>query len=292
MIELGASIALIIMTLIGYFTNWFNFKELLDVSYESLLVFIIFGRCFMTISYMQTVAEKKRISFESIIFIVSTLCFGTLYLKHTNIFPFLDNIYPQIIIFIICFIIFLLVKIYVIKNNTYGLRYLIWQIIDIVLLSACFFINLYINPKNLTFSNGIFAILMMLALGAVNEHIIRKLLYWTILNDFKAEINLMIAYGNISKITYPPEKNLETDPIYSKCVFILKNSTFRINEVHILSEIVRKSLLKYGYTFSKAQKISSEFLMVLNNNLMRRKYDNTYIPSILLNFIYNINRKK
>lgn len=288
MIEFTSAIALIFMTFIGRFSNIFNFKELFDVSYETLLLFTVFGRCFMSISTMQTIAEKKRILFESFLFMISTICLSILYLYHTRYF--LNNDVPKIVISSLCFFIFLIVKIYVLKHNTYGSKYLMWQIIDIFLLAICSSLSFTISESNLTFKNGMLAIITMLILGIVNEHVLKKLNYWTALKDFKSEIKLLILNKKIAKITYPPDKNLDKDPIYSKCVIILQDSTIRVLDAHYLSKIVLKYLLRDGYSFKEAHQLSSKFLMVLNNNLMRRKWDSSIIPSRILNFIYNKRR--
>jgi hypothetical protein len=291
MIEFVSAMALIAMTCLGYFSNIFDFNELFNVSFETLLLFNIFGRCFMTISFRQTIEGKKRIIYESIIFIISTICLSILYLYHAN-YLLVNSTLLMAFIMIVCFLIFLSVKIYIIKYNIYGKRYLFWQILDIILLGCCTFLSLYINNYNLNFKLGILAISFMTILGIINEHITRKLDYWVALNGFKTEIELLVLNREINRITYPPEKNLKEDKIFSKCVTILDLSTIRVIETHSLVKIVSKILLKYGYSFKEAHRVSSGFLMVLNNNLMRRNLDGSIIPSRILNLYYNFKNKK
>ena len=58
----------------------------------------IFGRCFITIVNIQTLSDKKRLLFESIIFIFSTICLVMLYLYHIDCIYF-NTFYTQIFVF-------------------------------------------------------------------------------------------------------------------------------------------------------------------------------------------------
>lgn len=290
MIEFSSAIALFLITCLGFFTNLFDFKELFNTSYEALLLFTIFGRCFITIVNIQTVSDKKRLLFESIIFVFSTICLITLYLYHIDCIYF-NTFYIQIFVFGACFIIFSTIKYYIIKHNIYGKKYLFLQILDIFIVLLCFICNFYINQNNISFKNIIFALFLVGILGALNKHIINKLEYWIALKGFIAEIKILTLNGNINRITYPPDKDINTDIIYSRCRIILEKCNIRVLETWKLEHIVYKTLISNGYSFKQAHKISSDFLGILSNNLMRRDLDAALIPTTFLNFIYNFKRK-
>ena len=126
--------------------------------------------------------------------------------------------------------------------------------------------------------------------AAINEHIVGKLRYWTYLRLFKESVLQLILSKREKKLTYPPEKDLIKDPIFSKCAIILNDSSIRVLDCYMLARIVRKILIENGFSFREAHYISSKFLGVLSNNLMRRSLDNKLLRSKIINFIYNKKR--
>jgi hypothetical protein len=296
MIEMISAIALMLMTAVGYFFDCFNFKEMFEVSYNSILILIIFGRSFLTIAHNNMITEGKRIFIESTLFIFASFCLINLYLFNTNIIFFNNKYIIQILISIICGIIFSCIKIYVLKNNVYGKKYLSWQLLDIVFVITASILSFYINEESNT--RIIFlTILNIFLLGCINEHILKKLEYWIALNDFKSEIDFLILKNKIEKITYPPienlKKDLEVDPVFSKCMILLRDTTLtRQYEYNKLIKIVKNKMIKSGKSVKDAHLISSRFGVVLDNTLMRRYLDkNMVIPAKFLNLFYRFFRK-
>jgi len=289
MIETISLFGLLLISFIGYIFDFFDFKEIYCSAYSTLLLFMVFGRCFMTISDNQMIAEKKKLKIEAFFFFLATACLIFLYLYYTKAFSEYNKIFI-IIIYIISVFVFIAVKSYILYNNHYGKKYAFWQILDIILIFFCIRCNLILKTQELTYGIIIEIFFLMSSVAIINEHILRKLRYWTYLKLFKESVLQLILSKREDKLTYPPEKDLIKDPIFSKCAIILNDSTIRIVDCYMLTRIVRKLLIVNGFSFIEAHLISSKFLGVLYNNLMRRNLDNKLLPSNIINFIYEKRR--
>ena len=289
MIETISLFGLLLISFIGYIFNFFDFKEIYCSAYGALLLFMVFGRCFMTISDNQMIAEKKKLKIEAFFFFLATTCLIFLYLYYTKAFSEYNKIFI-IIIYIINVFVFIAVKSYILYNNNYGKKYAFWQILDIILIFFCARCNLILKTQELTYSIIIEIFFLMSSIAVINEHILRKLRYWTYLKLFKQSVLQLILSKREDKLIYPPEKDLIKDPIFSKCAIILNDSTIRVFDCYMLTRVVRKLLIDNGFSFEEAHLISSKFLGILSNNLMRRSLDNKLLPSNIINFIYEKKR--
>lgn len=289
MIETVSLFGLLLISFIGYIFNFFDFKEIYCSAYGALLLFMVFGRCFMTISANQMITEKKRLKIEVFFFFLATTCLIFLYLYYTKIFSEYNKMFITIIR-IICIIVFTAVKSYILYNNHYGKKYAFWQILDIILIFFCVRCNLILKTQELTYGITIEIFFLMFSVAIINEHILKKLRYWTYLKLFKESVLQLILSKRENKLIYPPEKDLIKDPIFSKCAIILNDSTIRMLDCYMLTRVVRKLLIENGFSFEEAHLISSKFLGILSNNLMRRNLDNKLLPSNIINFIYEKKR--
>lgn len=289
MIEIISLSGLLLSSFMGYIFNFFDFKEIYCSAYGALLLFMIFGRCFITISSNQMIPEKKRLKIEIFFFFLATTCLILLCLYNTKVFSEYNKIFI-ITIYAISLFVFISVKSHTLYKNHYGKKYVFWQMFDIVLIFFCTKCNLILKTKELTYSIAIEIIFLILLDAAINEHIVGKLRYWTYLRLFKESVLQLILSKREKKLTYPPEKDLIKDPIFSKCAIILNDSSIRVLDCYMLARIVRKILIENGFSFREAHYISSKFLGVLSNNLMRRSLDNKLLPSKIINFIYNKKR--
>ena len=290
MIEIISLSGLLLSSFMGYIFNFFDFKEIYCSAYGALLLFMVFGRCFITISSNQMIPEKKRLKIEIFFFFLATTCLILLCLYNTKIFSEYNKIFI-IIVYAISLFVFISVKSHILYKNHYGKKYVFWQIFDIVLIFFCIKYNLILKTKELTYSIAIEIIFLILLDAAINEHIVGKLRYWTYLRLFKESVLQLILSKREKKLTYPPEKDLIKDPIFSKCAIILNDSNIRVLDCYMLARIVRKLLIENGFSFREAHYISSKFLGTLSNNLMRRNLDNKLLPSKIINFIYDKKRK-
>lgn len=289
MIETISLFGLLLISFIGYVFNFFDFKEIYCSAYGALLLFMVFGRCFMTISANQMITEKKRLKIEVFFFFLATTCLIFLYLYYTKVFSEYNKMFITIIR-IICIIVFTAVKSYILYNNHYGKKYAFWQILDIILIFFCVRCNLILKTQELTYGIIIEIFFLMFSVAIINEHILKKLRYWTYLKLFKESVLQLILSKRENKLIYPPEKDLIKDPIFSKCAIILNDSTIRMLDCYMLTRVVRKLLIENGFSFEEAHLISSKFLGILSNNLMRRNLDNKLLPSNIINFIYEKKR--
>ena len=244
----------------------------------------------MTISANQMIAEKNRLKIEVSLFFLATICLIFLCLYNEEVFNEYNKIF-LIIIHTISLFVFISVKSHILYRNDYGKRYAFWQILEIVLIFFCFRCNLILKVKELTNGMIIEIFLLMLLLAIVNEYILGKLRYWTYLKLFRESVLQLILSKREKRLTYPPEKDLIKDPIFSKCAIILNDSNIRVLDCYMLARIVRKLLIENGFSFREAHYISSKFLGTLSNNLMRRSLDNNLLPSKIINFIYDKKRK-
>ena len=93
MIETISLFGLLLISFIGYTFDFFDFKELYCSAYGALLLFMIFGRCFMTISANQMIAEKNRLKIEVSLFFLATICLIFLCLYNEEVFNEYNKIF-------------------------------------------------------------------------------------------------------------------------------------------------------------------------------------------------------
>jgi len=307
MIELITILSIIALSIIGYVCSFFDFYQMFNASYSTLVVFTIFARGFLAITENRLLNSKKRTLMEALLFVLVIECLLSLYFYY---FTVAEYRIIKHIVFTLCLTCLVLLKIYQFtgrycpyllfqkKDNyqfsrvKYGPKYKFWQTIDLLLMLFAVVCSYYIDFRETNLYVSLLISLPIICIGLVNLHIRRAKAYWIALEEFKDQIKLLILKNEIDQIAYPPIKDLKDDYVFSRCVVILNKSTFRILEVRKLTFIVQKILLKEGYIFEKAHEIASGFLGVLNNNLMRRKYDDKFIPSFIINSLYKIKRKK
>jgi len=283
MIEVFSFFGLIISFLLSM-TNLVC-SNFLTSAINAILIFIVFARCLITIAYDLSIPDTSRIMQESLILFFATICQIMLFSYYKlNILTLL------IIVYTVCFIMFLSIKVFLFKKNIYGEKYIFWQIVDIFLTLTYIASSILLNYKY-SFILIIFIFVNGICLMCVNRYILNKTEYWISLNSFKEIIKTLIIENKVKSLTYPPERNLEKDLIFSKCVVILKYSTFRIIGCYYLQSVVKEILIKNNFSKKEAQLISSKFLGILTNNLMRRKLDASLLPSKIINKFYNLERK-
>ena len=117
MIETISLFGLLLISFIGYIFDFFDFKEIYCSAYSTLLLFMVFGRCFMTISDNQMIAEKKKLKIEAFFFFLATTCLILLYLYYTKAFSEYNKIFIIIIYIIILWFPLGLIAIPLIDNH-------------------------------------------------------------------------------------------------------------------------------------------------------------------------------
>jgi hypothetical protein len=286
MIEFLSFFGLLAISLIGYCFEFLNLEKTFCIAFNSVLFFMIFGRCLITIAYNRLIREKKRMIIESILFALTTACLIILYIYYN-----INNaIVFKIIINALCFFTFCSIKYYVLAKNSYGKKYTFWQIVDFILVLVAFGVNWTLNENTLSIDYIFFIMALMIAIAIINEHILHTLIYWTYINLFKESVKKLVITGNEIRLVHPPVKNLDKDVVYLQCKIILNNCLFRITECYHLQQIVKEILMENGFSEAKAHSFSSEFLGILTYNLMRRRLDNWLLPMAFLDKIYYFKR--
>jgi len=289
MVEVFSLIGLLSILILGKITCFVN-TELVNSSFAALLIFIIFSRCFVTINSISKWTKNCRLTIEIKLMLLVSVCLELLFLHFNGCF--INDKILIVIINIFCLVIFIGVKVYSLKHNFYGRNYIIWHIIDSLLIVAAAILNFYLSIKN--FSKGIIVFLFVniVLLALVNKHINHNLNYWLNLELFKINVRKLILTGEEIKLIEPPEKNLERDFIFSKCVYILDDAFIRVFATYKLFNIVKKELIFTGKDKKYAHLLASRFLGILSNNLMKRKFDNIPLPYFLIKYYYKIERLK
>lgn len=287
MIETFACFGLLTIYLLGTFTSLFNnYYELFNAAYAASLMFIIFGRFFVVVAEDRSVKENKRILFEGHIYIACVILMVLGYLYFSNIWEFFigEAKFLRLSIFLLEIASVVSVKIHQLRSwKSYGKHYVICHIIDVIIVTAMMMLDFFIDKKIIILYNWIIPLcfILIILIAIVNKYILRKLEYWVHLKAFEERVRLMVRNGQLQDMIIPPSRNLQTDLVYNHCIYILDKSTFRILECHKLSADVKRILLEEKIDYKSAQLVSSQFLANLNNNLMRRKYDNSVLPTII-----------
>ena len=285
MVELISLGCLILISIIGGFDNY----QLFNISHNSILIFMLYARLFVTVASDRSVKEKTRIFIESVLYLICTSYFIFAF----NFFKCpINQQLLQIFSYCLALVCIATSKIYLFKTNIYGNMYVFWQIVDCVLILSLGAVDFIITEPVLKSHKGIqvmsFVILGLLAF--VNEHILYSREYWVHRNAFIKTINRLIREDLIETIIIPPTRNLETDELYNKCIYILKNSTVRVIEVYRLSRLVKNLLLKAGIDRKTSALVGSYFQANLAINLMRRNLDYALLPTRVLNKMQDLKR--
>lgn len=281
------------------FSNFFNQYALFDASYCACMLFVIYARAFLTIANDNMIKEKRRTLIECALFTLCVLMFILGYFYFSNTLNFLSgavylwNNVIQLSIYGITLGVLIIVKFYIFELSVhYGPTYRNWQILDSILIVSMMGLDFYINETTLFRYPHLIRVsfVLFVLLALLNKHVSGSLEYYTHKGLFIKYLRTYLDKDLLYPIIIPPKRNLEADPIYSHCVILLRDSACRVLECHKIANIIKKEILKYGYNQDVAILISSQFLSNLNYNLMRRKYDNSLLPTKFVSFLQSIKR--
>lgn len=281
------------------FSNFFNPYALFDASYCACMLFVVYSRAFLAISNDNMIKEKKRTLIEGVLFVLCTFMFVLCYFYFSNTLNFIDggvyfwNNIIRLSIYGVTLTVLTLVKFYVFElSKHYGPTYRNWQILDSILILSMIALDFYMNETTLFRYPFLIKISLVLfvAVSLLNKHISGSLEYYTHKGLFIKYLRTYLDKDLLYPIIIPPKRNFESDPLYSHCVILLRDSMCRILECHKIANMIKKEILKYGYNQDVAILISSQFLSNLNYNLMRRKYDNSLLPTKVVSFLQSIKR--
>lgn len=285
------SITLLSFLILNYisksFTSWVGIQVQYNVT--SLYIYIIlYGRVLYDMWSNKEISTYKRIKRISMSYLVYTFILGFILLHISkSIRPLLiySRYLPGLILGFNILVV-MLIKTYEIssqKTTVQPLVYKVYNIIDFILLMVCIFLIYSADIDD--FENKVPYIIrvhgiLLTLLTFVNLRMLCTRKHWYYIQGFKLAIKQQVE-RNQEKLEEKPEAFFEKGVLIRSCNMVLSSSFVRYLGLKKTERIVYKYLKKHRRFNNKAKYLSECFSSSMQNHLMNRKSDNSYIPQFI-----------
>lgn len=257
-------------------------------SYISMgIMFIIFTRFFLLVVKNKTLEIKKRyglICFLYIILLINTIM-AVLYFSYA----ISDNNFLRFFIQGFLYVSYIFVVLYVkykeLRMSTmYGNVYKFLVILSGI-LTACLIAMDFIESTQF-FVLHVWTIkiiiLLFAGLAVVNSIIEQSKLYWYHKQILFARLIKLADNHIMDKAVIPLKREIENDVILHEVKYVLEMSFIRPMELNKLTKQLYNLMLRKGYSLDVAVGYAGLWSETMIVNLMKRKYDFSYCPVIIL----------
>lgn len=177
---------------------------------------------------------------------------------------------------------------------SYGKTYRSFIIIEIVLSFILIILDYYIDGMTLAMNpwlmNIIKIILGFLTIVALIVYQYKP--YWYHREILMARLLMLVKTYQVDSMVIPPSREIESDAVLRECRFVLEKSFIRPLEMNRLTYNLYKEMIKKGYDREPAVKYTAMFSQTIIMNLMRRKWDFSYIPNFILDWFRKYEKYK
>lgn len=256
------------------------------------IVFILYVRVFLHVCLDRVLTAKKR--YPILCFVYSLLLleasFAVLYFTKEFEYCSIKNLLlpTQIFMYSFSFLMFVFVKHHDwLNRKLYGKVYVTYIIIDTVLVLTYLLFDIVVTPEILmTAPNLVYVFAALLcAIFLVNINILLYKPYWLHKRALLIQIEKLIKSNQEIDLIDPPKKILQENEAVRELVYTLDYSPIRIFEVVLLVRTVYKLMLKTGRSYEESSIIAAGYANVIVLNLMKRKYDFSYLPSFVVKLL-------
>lgn len=276
MIEFFAGIAFAIGWIVMYFGSSLDFviagymdiDMFLNALYKNLLIFLMFGRLYITILWNDTTPENKRIGRSLLTFLGCFACFGIELWA-----SIIGSMIFGLAILLIGVGVFAGVKINTIKkyHKIFGGKYVLWHSIDALIIVAMFV--LLASPLSVSTITPVF-VGLLIALWLTNQHILFIQPLWATNQTFDDLIRFSIFNNDFDCLCEKMKiKKITDNIIYSECNTFLNYSCDRLKMIRKIVERVEKIFIEEGVDKKKITMMKRNMALNLVDNLMNRPLD-------------------
>ena len=260
---------------------------ILNATISACISFIVCVRAVLKITMEKIWRAEKRCLWLCLLYFLllfvtalGVLFFGEQLLR----FPVIQ-LTVRFTIYAVLIFMFVFVNIMNLKDwKFYGKVYLCLEILDSVLLISLFCCDFTIGPELLIKDRSIllFLGLVLIVLAIVNNSVLYFRPYWLHKVSLMKLLQMKIKRGQENKLIEPPERNLKKDQVYKEITFCLDLAPNRVFEMNFIVAQVRSMLCKAGKSYKEATELCADFSSVLIKNLMKRKYDFSFLPNFVV----------
>lgn len=260
-------------------------------SYISIsIVFIVFTNLTILILNNKISSAKKRYRILCIFYIVLLLddIFAILYFSYyLNFVPHL-KFAIQIFIYGTYLIALIITKYYEFKQvRNYGQTYKKFVIVELILLILLTIFDISLDTiKMIEYPYSIPVIITLFGLLALTKLIILQFQpYWYHKQILVARLSKLADDHIMDKAVIPPQREIESDAILREVKYVLEYAFIRPVELNRSTRMLYKMMIKKGYEINVAVNYSAMWSQTMICNLMKRKYDFSYLPTFIVRII-------
>lgn len=253
------------------------------------IAFILFNRVFLNICMDRVWIAKRRQIFLCTMYGIMLIGAGLAVLYFTKEFDYsslrflVQPIRMLAYLFSIALVVF--IKQYEFSNRKlYGHSYTLQVTLDTTLIAAYLVLDFLVTPDllreqpSLIFLFG--KILFLLTVISVVIAIYKP--YWLHKRALKIRIQNLINKHKEIELIQPPKKVLQENETVRELTYTLDYSPIRVLEVVLLVRFVHKLMLKANRSYDEATKLAAGYANVIVLNLMKRKYDFSFLPGFIV----------
>lgn len=250
------------------------------------IVFILFIRVFLHICMDRVWIAKRRQIFLCIMYGILLIEAGLTVLYFTKEFEYsslrflLHPVQAFVYLFSIALLVF--IKQHEFSNRKlYGYVYTVHVTLDTVLVATYLILDFLTTPDLLREQPSLICIFggMLFSITLINAIILVYKPYWLHKRALKIRIQGLIKKHQEAELIHPPKKVLQENEAIRELVYTLDYSPIRILETVLLVRLVYKLMLKANRSYDEATKLAAGYANVIVLNLMKRKYDFSFLPS-------------
>lgn len=291
MIEFLSFLGFLVVAFLTKHLNY-EFPFIMNATASICIVFILFVRVFLHICLDRVWLAKRRYLFlccmYGLLLIEGSL--AVLYFTKEFDYSSLNFLSKPIQAFMYIFstLMFLFVKQHDLScKKLYGKVYAAHVVLDAVLVVTYLILDFLVTPEKLAecpYLTFVFGGLLGL-IFIINALILIYRPYWLHKKTLIICINNLIARHKEIDLIHPPKKVLQENDTIRELVYTLDYSPVRVFEAVSLIRIVYKLMIKAGRSYDDAAKLAAGYADVIVLNLMKRKYDFSYLPSFVVKFL-------
>lgn len=250
------------------------------------IVFILFTRVFLHICMDRVWIARRRQIFLCCMYGLLLIEAGLSVLYFTKEFEYSTLRFLQHpiqgFIYVFSLVMFVFVKQHEFSNRKlYGVPYTVHVILDTVLIANYLLLDFLITPDCIAEQPDLVLLfgVLLFAITIINTIILIYKPYWLHKRALKIRMQNMIKKHQEIDLIHPPKKVLQENEAIRELVYTLDYSPVRLFEAILLVKLIYKLMLKAGRSCEDATKLAAGYANVIVLNLMKRKYDFSFLPS-------------
>lgn len=260
-------------------------------SYISIsIMFVIFINFFILILKDKVSSAKKRYRTLCILYMILLVdgIFAILYFSYyLNYVPLLKRT-VQIFIYGTYIIALIVTKFYEFKQTrNLGQTYKKFILIELLVLCILTILDIFLDTKKMIiYPCSIYLIILLFGILALISLLISQFEpYWYHKQILIARLSKLADQHIMDKAVIPPQREIESDNILREVKYVLEYSFIRPMELNRSTRMLYNMMIKKGYDRNVAVNYAAMWSQTMICNLMKRRWDFSYLPTSVIRVI-------